>query len=83
MNTRRKLFPPECAGLLGLAFDADDGHKRITRGPNFVLFGGSSETHGVLQETAVKINECLDRQGKRLADVSVTELRDIVNDIRR
>ncbi len=71
------------AALLGLAFDADDGHKRITRGPNFLLAGGSAETHGVMQETAVKINERLNRAGKRLAEVTVAELRDIVADIRR
>ena len=59
--------------MLGLAFDADDGHKRLTRGENFVLFGGSQETHAVMQETAVKINERLDRDGRRLEDVSVRE----------
>lgn len=71
------------AGLLGLALDAEDGHKRITRGPNFLLAGGSQETHGQMQETAIKINEQLDRRGKQLADVSVNELRDIVADIQK
>lgn len=71
------------AGLLGLAFDADDGQKRITRGPNFFLAGGSRDTHGTMQETAIKINEHLARKGKDLAQVSVEELRDIVQDIRR
>ena len=79
---RRSRTKPKAA-LLGLAFDADDGHKRITRGKNFVLAGGSQETHGVMQETAIKINEHLDRAGKQLADVSVNELRDIVADIHR
>jgi hypothetical protein len=69
------------AALLGLAFDADDGHKRLTRGPNFLLAGGSHETHGQMQETAIKVNEHLDRKGKRLADVSIHELRDIVGEI--
>jgi hypothetical protein len=71
------------AALLGLAFDADDGHRRITRGPNFLLAGGSDETHAAMRETAVKINERLQRDGKQLADVSIRELRDIVADIRR
>ena len=72
---------PSQATLLGLAFDADDGHKRLTRGDNFVLFGGSQETHAVMQETAVKINEQLDRCGKRLEEVSLPELRDICRDV--
>ena len=71
------------AGLLGLGLDADDGQKRITRGPNFLLAGGSQETHGQMQETAIKINEHLDRRGKRLADISPSELGDIVADIQK
>ena len=82
MDAPRPKRPKRDAALLGLAFDADDGHKRITRGPNFLLAGGSADTHGQMQETAVKINEHLDRSGKRLADVSIGELRDIVAEIR-
>ncbi|MBN1855016.1 MAG: hypothetical protein JW829_19940 [Pirellulales bacterium] len=67
--------------LLGLAFDAKDGHKRLTRGRNFILAGGSEETHGMMQETATKINEHLDRRGKRLQDTSVDELREICEKI--
>jgi len=77
---KNKTDKPQAA-LLGLASDAEDGQKRITRGPNFLLAGGSSDTHGQMQETAIKINEHLDRRGKRLADVSPKELRDIVSDI--
>jgi len=69
------------AALLGLAFDNDDGHTRLTRGENFVLYGGSQETHAVMQETAVKINERLDQRGKRLTDVSIGELREICRDV--
>jgi hypothetical protein len=66
---------------LGVGFDGDDGHVRLTRGKNYVLAGGSQETHAVMQETAVKINEHLDKRGKRLEDVSVKELRDICQDV--
>ncbi len=73
---------PGSSALLGVAFDNDDGHTRLTRGDNFVLVGGSQETHAVMQETAVKINEHLDRQGKRLEDASLKELRDICREER-
>jgi len=66
---------------LGLALDGDDGQTRVTRGKNFLLWGGSRDTHAVMQETAVKINERLDQRGKRLEDVSVRELRDICRDV--
>ena len=81
MNARQPLGKTPRAALLGLACDAEDGQKRITRGPNFLLAGGSSETHGRMQETAVKLNEHLDRKGKQLADVSVSELRDIMSEV--
>lgn len=71
------------ATLLGLGLDAADGHTRITRGENYVLRGGSQETHAVMQETAIKVNEQLTRRGKRLEDVSIPELRDIVHDSMR
>lgn len=81
LPNRIRKKPP--AALLGLAFDAEDGHKRITRGRNFLLAGGSAETHGMMQETAVKINERLQQTGRGLAEVSINELRDIVADIHR
>jgi hypothetical protein len=79
MRASRKSH--KSAALLGLAFDHDDGHTRLTRGDNFVLYGGSDETHAVMQETAVKINEHLGREGRRLEDVSVGELRDICREV--
>jgi hypothetical protein len=69
------------AALLGLAFDASDGHTRITRGQNFFLAGGSDETHGRMRETIIKVNERLDERGLDLADVSPDQLRDLLNDV--
>jgi hypothetical protein len=69
------------SALLGLAFDNDDGHTRLTRGKNFVLVGGCQETHAVMQETAVKINEHLDKRGQRLEDVSPKELGNICREV--
>ena len=80
MNSKRRITERRVAGLLGLAFDADDGHKRITRGKNFLLAGGSEQTHDFMRETIVKVTEELDNQGLDLADVSVDELRDMLND---
>jgi hypothetical protein len=77
----RESKPDKSAALLGMAFDNDDGHTRLTRGENFVLVGGSQDSHAMMQETAVKINEQLDKKGKRLEDVSVRELRAICRDV--
>lgn len=63
--------------LLGLGFDARDGHKRITKGRNFYIFGGSKQTHRLMQEKCIKFNEELDRRHKSLDDISKNEFYDI------
>jgi hypothetical protein len=80
MSSNRKPTERRVAGLLGLAFDASDGHKRITRGKNFLLAGGSEETHGLMRDTIVKVTESLDERGIELADVTVDELRDLLDE---
>ena len=79
MRASKKQRPQ--AALLGLGLDGDDGQKRLTRGKNFVLFGGSQETHAQMQETAIKINEHLDRRGKQLEDISPREMLDIYREV--
>ena len=67
--------------LLGLGFDAKDGHRRITRGNNFYIFGGSKNTHQQMQESCVKFNEELNRRHKQLDDISRNEFYDIAHKI--
>jgi hypothetical protein len=66
--------------ILGVGLDSD-GHKRITTGPNFALLGGSKETHEIMTEKAVKINEKLAEKGKQLHEVSRDEFDDIANEV--
>lgn len=71
----------EKAILMGLGLDNKDGHKRVTRGENFFLLGGSEETHERMTEIAVKVNEKLARKGKTLDEIPGEELGDIVGEI--
>jgi len=50
-------------------------------GDNFRLFGGSQDTHSLMQEKAIKFNEQLKRKGKTLDDISPVEFRDIAQQI--
>ncbi len=68
------------AMLLGMGFDNRDGHKRITEGEDFVLVGGSEETHEKMVETTIKFNEKLARKGKELADLSREEFTDLMRE---
>ena len=75
-----KKKPRRKAVMLGLGLDSD-GHKRLTTGPNFVLMGGSEETHEVMTEKAIKINEKLTAKGKQLEEVSPEEFDEIVQSV--
>ena len=82
-KSRSAQTPPQKrrASMLGVGLDNTDGQVRITRGDNFTLCGGSEETHSIMQETAVKVNEQLDRKGKTLDETSPQEFRDILFDV--
>ncbi len=69
----------KAAGLLGVGLDNEDGHKRITKGDQFILVGGSEETHGRMTETTLKTFEELKRRDKRLETVDPRELAEIVH----
>ena len=62
--------------MLGVGLDSD-GHKRLTTGPNFALVGGSKDTHEIMTEKAIKINEKLAAKGKRLEEVGHEEFDEI------
>jgi hypothetical protein len=75
-----KKKPRRKAVMLGLGLDSD-GHKRLTTGPNFVLMGGTEETHEVMTEKAIKINEKLTARGKQLDNVTHEEFDEIAHEV--
>ncbi|MCF0234634.1 MAG: hypothetical protein HUK22_06605 [Thermoguttaceae bacterium] len=80
---RKADLPPQSprqAQMLGVGLDSDGG-KRMTRGKNFTLVGGTAETHAIMQETAVKMNESLEKKGKTLEEVSPQEFRDMLYEV--
>jgi hypothetical protein len=66
--------------LFGIGLDSD-GHKRVTTGPNFALVGGSQETHEIMTEKAILINEKLAAKGKALEHVSREEFDDVAQSV--
>jgi seryl-tRNA(Sec) selenium transferase len=77
-NAKKK--PRRKALMLGVGLDSD-GHKRLTTGPNFILAGGSQETHEAMTEKAIKINEKLVAKGKQLEEVSHEEFDEIAHSV--
>jgi seryl-tRNA(Sec) selenium transferase len=80
MANAKKKKPRRKAVMVGVGLDSD-GHKRLTTGPNFILAGGSQETHDDMTEKAIKINEKLAAKGKQLEDVSHDEFDEIAHSV--
>jgi len=73
---------PRIVGFGGVGLDQDaEGHKRLTIGENYVLMGGSEETHDKMQETSVKLNETLEKKGKKLQDISCQEFHETLSEV--
>jgi hypothetical protein len=73
-NNERKIV-----GFLGVGLDNQDGHQRITRSEQFLLVGGSEETHERMQDTAIRFEKSLRQRGKRLQDASTDEVVDLLH----
>jgi hypothetical protein len=69
----------EVVGLLGVALDSTDGHKRITQSEEFLLVGGSKETHENMQDIAVRFSESLKKRGKSLPETPVEEVIELLH----
>jgi len=70
----RETNKPEVLGLLWVGLDNSDDHKRITRSEEFLLVGGSKETHENMQDIAMRFSDSLKKKGKRLPETPVEEV---------
>ncbi len=80
MSTKPESSKRQVVGFLGVGLDNKDGHHRLTQSEHFLLIGGSQETHERLQETAIRFDEGLEKRGKRLTDISVEEVIEILHE---
>ena len=67
-------------GFLGVGLDARDEHQRLTRTDNFLLVGGSAETHEKMQDATIYFNEALQKRGKSLPEASPEEALDLLRE---
>ena len=67
-------------GFLGIGLDNEDGHRRLTQNENFVLVGGSAETHEKMQDASIYFNEKLEQRGKPLQETEPQEAIDLLRE---
>ena len=64
--------------LLGVRVDGGDGHRRVSRGEDFVAVGGTREGHEHLRETVAEISDEVKRRGRTVGEVRKDEFREIL-----
>jgi hypothetical protein len=67
--------------LLGVGFDSDDGHIRITTGNNYDVLMGSDESHEYIQQLIHKIEDALKAQGMTLEEFTPKEFTEFVQSV--
>jgi hypothetical protein len=79
VSTNPKQKKQQVLGFLGVGLDNQDGHQRVTRTENFLLLGGSQETHEQMQDVSIRFNAALKERGKRLQDAAAEEVVDLLH----
>jgi len=79
-NKEKRAQQAQVLGFVGVGLDNGDGHQRLTQADNFVLLGGSAETHERMQDAAIYFNEALEKRGKRLQETETREALDLLRE---
>ena len=64
--------------LLGVGFDHDDGHVRITKSDSYDVIMGSEESHEYIQQLIQKIEDALKAADLSLEDLSPDEFLEFI-----
>ena len=68
--------------LLGVGFDTEDGHVRITKGEKYDVFMGSDESHEFIQQLIQKIEDELENRNLSLDDLTPEEFTEFVGSMK-
>lgn len=66
--------------LLGVGFDTDDAHVRITHGSRYDVLMGSDESHAYLQELMQRIETLLHQKNTTLDHLTPEEFIELVRE---
>ncbi|HKB37850.1 MAG TPA: hypothetical protein VKD72_15490 [Gemmataceae bacterium] len=80
MAKKAKPEEVQVLGFIGVGLDGQDGHRRVTSNENFLLVGGSAETHEKMQDASIYFNEQLEQRGKRLQETEPQEAIDLLRE---
>jgi hypothetical protein len=68
--------------LLGVGFDAEDRHVRISRGEKYDVLMGSEESHEYIRKLIQDIEKAIEERGLSLDDLTPEEFTELVGSLR-
>jgi hypothetical protein len=68
-------------GMLGVGFDHQDGHIRITQSEHYQVMMGSKESHCELQKICSGIEKAVQSSGRDLISYTPEELMELIQTI--
>ncbi len=77
----REAGQSRVVGLLGVGFDTQDGHVRITQADQYHVLMGSGETHEALQAICRRIEKKVKETGRTLNDYTPEEFMVLVQEL--
>lgn len=77
MEKRKKIIR-----LLGVGFDAEDGHVRISQGKKYDVFMGSDESHEYIRTLIESIEKAIEKRGLTLDDLTPEELTTLIESLK-
>jgi len=69
--------------LLGVGFDAEDGHIRITKGETYDVLMGSAESHEYIRNFIQEIEEEIEKRGLSLDNLTPKEFADLIGSMKQ
>jgi hypothetical protein len=67
--------------LLGVGFDTEDEHVRITQGDQFDVLMGSEESHDFILKLIQKVEKTIKERGQSLDDLTPNEFTLLVESL--
>jgi len=67
--------------LMGIGFDGNDGHVRITQGDRYDVFMGSEQSHEYLHDLIRRVEEAVELRGLRWDELTPSKLSEILENM--
>jgi hypothetical protein len=67
--------------IVSMGGDDSERHTRLTTGDNFLIYGGSEQTHSIMQDKIAELCEIIKQRGLELTQMEPDEIKQVVKEV--